>query len=557
MPPQRASAQLAGPADRDAERILEQQQQQARDRAEQFEQSRRRPPHGDEARAPEPASPESGGCAAIREVRLAGGGRYPVDGFATVLAPLRGSCIGIGAIDAALRAITDRYVRDGFVTSRAVVGPQDLKSGILTIFLVEGRVGGVEASGEGKRYGRGELAAAFPVGRGDRLSLRALEQGVDQLARMAKGDPKIDIAPGDAPGTSRVLVHRQPLSRWIRPAILINNDGPASTGRWQTSASLDLDSPLGLADSWSFYYQGAASKDRTRRARAYGGFAALPRGWWTLTLSAGFSSYQSVLAGNGLRFATHGRTSSGSAAIDRMLFRDARNKLSLSLGLSLLDTRNFVQGIALRTSSYRVVSAAADLRWQRRLAKTQLSLAGGYDQGLGVLGAHSVDTGPGGATGRYHRLTFDAAVQSPFALGPTRLSNTVLLRGQWAFDAVFPATRFSLGGSATVRGFRDDGISGRSGAAIREQLGFGIVDLAKAQPALATSVSGYFAYDLGAIVPAGGDPFERGLLQSGSAGLMIRGRHLQAELTLAVPVTAPAWVRHPRALFSSSIRILL
>ncbi|WP_184505062.1 ShlB/FhaC/HecB family hemolysin secretion/activation protein [Sphingomonas endophytica] len=554
---QGAAAQSAGQVDREAQRILEQQQQQARERAEQFDKSRTRPPSGEDAQAPIAAGLRGSGCVVVREVRLSGGNHYPADSFADVVAPLRGDCVGTDAIDAALRAITDRYVRDGFVTTRAMVGPQDLKSGVLTITVIEGRIGGIEGAGSGKHYGAGEIAAAFPNRAGDRLNLRALEQGVDQLARMAKGDPKIDIAPGTAPGTSTVLIARQPLSRWLRPAVLINNEGAASTGRWQASASLDADSLLGIADSWSFYYQGNPSKGRERRNSAYGGFASLPRGWWTLSLSTGYSAYHSVLSGNGLRFATRGRTATGSATLDRMMFRDARNKLALSAGLSLLDTRNFIQGIALRTSSYRIVSGLAGVRWQRRLGKTQLSLSGGYDQGLGLLGAHTVDTGPGGATGRYHRITFDAATQTPLAIGRSRLINALVLRGQAAFDNVFPANRLSLGGSSTVRGFRDDGISGRTGVALREQLGFGIVDLARAQPELATSLSGYLAYDAGAIRPVRDDHFERGLLQSGSAGLMMRSRHVQAEVAAAIPVTAPAWVRHPKALFSTSIRILL
>lgn len=547
----------AAQIDREAQRIQEQQQQQARDRAEQFDRSQSRAPTGKEVRSPDTAGPDGGGCAAIKSVRLVGASRYPLKSFSAILDPLRGSCVGIAAIDAGLRAITDRYVHDGFVTTRAFVGPQDLKSGALTITVIEGQVGGFKGAGDGRSYGTGEMEAAFPARPGDRLNLRALEQGVDQLARLAKGDPKIDIAPGDVPGTSLVLVDRQPLSRWIRPSITINDQGAANTGRWQASAGLEIDSLLGVADSWSLYYQGNASPDRERRAYAYGGFLSLPQGWWTVSMSAGASGYRSVLEGNGLRFTASGRTLTGSATLDRMVFRDAQTKLSLSAGLSLLDTRNLVHGITLRSGSYRIVTGDVGIRWQRRVAKTQLSVSGSYDQGLGALGAHTVDTGPGGATGRFHRLRLDTMAQTPFEIGKSRMTNVFVLRGQWSLDNVFPADRFSLGGPSTVRGFRDDGISGRTGIAFRDQLGIGLIDLGKAYPELATAVSAYLAYDVGAIRPVRGDPFERGSLQSLSAGLMARGRHVQAEFTLAVPLSAPVWVRHSPTLFSTNIRITL
>lgn len=548
---------VPGQVDREAQRILEQQQQQARERADTFRDARDRPPSGEEI-APEPQAPSGpGGCAPIQAVRIVGMTRYRETDFAPDIAALRGACTSIAAIDAALRAITNRYVRDGLVTSRAFVGPQDLKAGTLTITVIEGRVGAVRSAPGPSLYGSQEIAASFPVGKDALLNLRALEQGVDQLARMAKGDPRIDIAPGDVPGTSTVLVKRGPQARWLRPSLAFNNDGPASTGRWQGTASIDADSLLGIADAWSFYYQRDASADRARGSHAYGGFVSLPRGWWTLSLSAGASAYHSVLAGNGLAFATRGRSWNASVLLDRMVHRDAKTKLSLWGGLALSDTQNFIQGIQLRTGSYRIVTARAGARWQRRVGRTQVTASLGYDRGLGILGAHTVDTGPGGATGRFSLIGIEAGAQTPLALGPTRLTNTLLVRGQWGFEALFPAGRFSLGGPSTVRGFRDDGISGRSGIALREQLGFGIVDLARATPGLTTRLSGFLAYDVGAIRAVASDPFERGVLQSMSAGLRAQGRHAQGEVSVSVPLSAPAWVRHPAALVSATMRILL
>lgn len=507
--------------------------------------------------APEAAGGD-GGCTAIRAVRIVGMTRYRDSDFATEIDALRGTCTSVSAIDGALRAITNRYVRDGFVTSRAFVGPQDLKAGTLTITVIEGRVSDLNGVNEnGKRYGPREIAAAFPTGPGKILNLRALEQGVDQLARMGKGDPKIDIAPGETLGTSTVLVKRQPLARWIRPALAINNDGSSSTGRWQGTASVDADSLLGFGEAWSLYYQRGLGDDAERGSHAIGGFVALPHGWWTLSLSGGSSAYHSVLEGNGLRFRSEGSTWNGSATLDRMMYRDAKNKLSISAGLSLLDTENSIQGIRLQTGSYRIVTAEFGTRWQRRIGKSQLSLAASYDHGLDILGANTVDTGPGGATGRYNLVSGEAAVQAPFAIGPTRLSNTTLLRGQWGFDNLFPAQRFSLGGASTVRGFRDDGISGRTGVLLRDQVNFGIVNIGGASPHLATGLSGYLGYDIGAIRAGGEDPYERGVLQSLSAGLKAQGRHLQAELSISVPISAPSWVRYPTALVSTSIRILL
>ena len=551
-----AQSSTQGP-DREAQRIQEQQQQQARERAERFDELQQRPPSGAEPQAEAGSEDnEGGGCAAIREVKLVGMTRYAPAAFSAALAPLAGDCVNVGAINTALRAITNHYVADGYVTSRAFVGPQDLKAGTLTISVIEGAVSGIESKGA-RPYRRGELAGAFPTSKGKVLNLRALEQGVDQLARLQGGDPSIDIAPGEVPASSTVLVARKVQGGWLRPVVAINNDGAASTGRLMGTATLDIDSPLGLADLWSLYFSRNLGGDPTQGNHAWGGFVSLPRGWWTLSLSGGKSAYHSVLSGNGLSFVSNGETWNAGATLERMMHRDAHSKLSLSAGLAFIDTRNFIQGIQLRTGSYRIASARADVHWQHGAGVSLISANLGYVRGLGILGAYAPDTGPGGPRGRYNLISADAAWQSRFAIGPKRFTNALTLRGQWGFDNLFPAPRFSLGGTSTVRGFRDDGISGRSGFVLREQLGLGIADLARKDPRFATSISGFVAYDLGGIRASDYSPYERGVMQSASLGLKARHRHVEADLALSLPISAPTFVRHKGSEIFASLRVML
>lgn len=541
---------------RDLDRILEQQQQQFRMRAQEFGDGQRSAPTGAEIPAEEAPVLRPGGCAAISQIRIQGMTRYGEREFSAVINALKGPCVGVEAIDAALRAITNRYVEDGFITSRAFVGPQDLKSGTLTITVIEGRLSAIRSGGD-KGYGQAELDAAFAGATGGILNLRALEQGVDQLARMAKAEPSIDIAPAATRGASDVVVLRKPQAFWLRPSGSFNNDGSASTGRLQAGLGLDVDSLFGVADVWSFYYQRNASSETDRGNEAYGAFVSVPYGWWTFSLSAGASTYHSLLVGNDLSFETNGRSQNASLVADRMLFRDARTKLTATAALSLLDTRNSIQGIRLRTSSYRIVSASLGTRLQRRAGRSLLSASLSYERGLDILGAETVDTGPGGATGLFNLIGADLMLQSVFDVGGLRLTNLAMVRGQWGLDNLFPAQRFSLGGRATVRGFRDDGLSGRTGALFREQIGAELLTIGRSTPAWQTVVSGYVAYDAGGIAPRRGDPFERGVLQSATLGLRAQGPRIQSEVALSLPISAPDFVNHKSREIAVSLRISL
>lgn len=551
---------VPGQVNRDAERLQEIERERQRAREEQFRQSQSAPPQATPIAPQAELVGDAGGCAAIRSVTIKGMTRYRESDFAVDLGKLTGDCVSIADINAVLRTITNRYIADGYVTSRAVIGPQDLKGGVLEIIVIEGQLEGISSEGVGSKrtYRKGELAAAFPGTKGRQLNLRDLEQGVDQLARLGSAEPDIDIAPAELPGASNLIVRRKRADAPIRASYAANNDGSANTGRIQSTATLDIDSPLGFADFWSLYYSRDLENREGRGSEGYGAFVSIPYGYTTLTLSGGRFTFDSILQGVDQAFANSGVSTNGSATLDHLLFRDAKTKLSVSAGLALLDTVNRIQGIKLRTSSYRLVSGAINLRAQRRIGKGLATADLGFTRGLDIFGANSVDTGPGGAQLVFRKLEASFGYQTRTDVFGVPVNYSGVLRGSAALDPVFPAERFSLGGSSTVRGFRDDGISGRSGLFTRQQIGFPLLSLFGDKTAgTQTSFSGIIGYDAGGIRPRKGDAFERGFLHSSTIGLRVNNKRVAGEFTLSAPLSAPDTVKQRSLEFSASLRLVL
>ena len=545
---------------RDAERLQEIERERIRAREEQFRQSQTAPPQATLVAPETEIAADAGGCAAVRSVRVKGMTRYIQRDFATDLAKLSGDCVSIGDINAVLRAITNRYIAGGYVTSRAVIGPQDLKSGIIEIAVIEGQLNDISSEGVNakRRYSRGELAAAFPGTKGRQLNLRDLEQGVDQLARLGAAEPDIDIAPADLPGASTLIVRRKRVDTPLRASYAVNNDGSANTGRIQSTASLDIDSPLGSADFWSLYYSRDLENRQGRGSKGYGAFVSIPYGYTTLTLSGGRYSFDSILQGVDQAFANTGVSTNGAATLDHLLFRDAKTKLSVSAGLSLLDTVNRIQGIKLRTSSYRLVSGTINFRAQRRIGAGLATADFGFTRGLDIFGADSVDAGPGGAQLVFRKLEGSLGYQTRTNVVGVAVNYSGVLRGAAALDPVFPGERFSLGGSSTVRGFRDDGISGRSGLFTRQQIGFPLFSIFGGKTAgTQTRFSGLVGYDAGGIAPRKGDTFERGFLHSATVGVRVNNKRVAGDFTLSAPLSAPETVRRRDLELSASLRLTL
>ena len=516
-------------------------------------------------------------CLVVRTVEIKGMERYSRKSFASELATLVGDCITITAIDKVLRQITNRYIGDGYITSRAVIGPQDLANGTLEIIVIESQLEGITSEGvEGARpYRRGELATAFPGIKKRLLNLRDIEQGVDQLARLGSAEPNIDIAAGILPATSNLIVRRKRADHPFRFSYAANNDGQATTGRIQSTASVDVDSVLGIGDFLSLYYSRDLEGKRDTGSKGYGAFFSLPYGYTTLTVSGGRYQFESILQGNDQAFANTGDSINGALTLDQLIFRDSRTKISLSAGLSFLDTSNRIQDIKLETSSYRLVNGTIFFRLQRRFGdkkilnpvtnetqttqgKSYFSANIGFTRGLDIFGATAIDTGDGGARVVFRKIEADIGFQTDLRIFRVPVRYSGVVRGQTTLDPVFPAERFSLGGSSTVRGFRDDGISGRSGVFTRQQIGFGLFSLFGTKTnGTQTAFSSFIGYDAGGILPRNDDPFERGFLQSATLGLRFGNQRLEGELALSKPISAPDTVNKRDLEFSASVRLIL
>lgn len=539
---------------RQAERVQERVREEQRQREEQLRSEQQVAPTGNEILPPVQEMPARGECVTVSQIAVQGISIYPQDRFTALTEPVIGTCVFITDINVILRAITNQYIKDGYVTSRALIAPQDLADGKVEIVVIEGALNDIRAE-EGK-IGPSELRSAFPGLKGNILNLRDIEQGIDQMVRVPSFDPSIDIAPAQALGSSDLLIKRKPAARAIRPSLILDNDGQASTGRWQSTTTLDLDNVVGLLDFSSVYFSRNIDSAAAGDTQSFGGFVSLPHGYWTLNMSAGYSDYESIISGNGLDFVSDGETYNGSLSLERLFFRDSDTKFSATLGMNLFDTTNRIQSIRLATSSYRLVSANAHLRLQQRLFKGLLDAGLGITHGLDIFGAQAVDNGPGGPNMRFTKVSVNLSFREPIALAGVKLQYSLAMRGQLGFDPLFPAQRFSIGGSSTVRGFRDDGNSGRTGAIVRQQVNAEVADLfGSLSPKFQSKLVIFSAYDAGGIAKRLDDRFERGFLHSATFGLQVISRLFTVEIATSLPISSPSFIRHNDAEVTANIRL--
>ncbi|WP_060508359.1 ShlB/FhaC/HecB family hemolysin secretion/activation protein [Pseudomonas sp. NBRC 111124] len=452
--------------------------------------------------------------------------------------PWVGQCLGVVQLNALLKAITDHYLSIGQVTSRAYLPQQDLTTRRLEIQVVEGRLEGLK-SGDDSGLSARELAMTFPGTVGERLNLRDIEQMVDQLNRLPSNQAKMELMPGNTVGASTVDVRNTPAKPW-RANLSRNNEGQRATGEQQWAYGLEWDSPLGLADQLLVRGGHDAVSDHQHTSHSEMLNYNLPWGWWNFNYAYSQSAYRSQAMANNFAFKQTGDTQNHQFRAERVIYRDSVSKTALNSGLAYLRSNNFIEDSRLKNSSNRLSEAQFGINHGRRIGTAFVNLDLGMQQGIGAFGAQPRQTdAPGDPDARYRKYTLTLSYLQPFSMGGERLSFSSLLTGQRSEDPLFSPQRMSLGGLSSVRGYKDQFLTGDSGGYWRNDLRWSRPIHPEWLRPLLAEYGASVGYDQGVIRHDRFSGDQHGRVSSHSLELFARGQHLAASVTFAHSLERP------------------
>jgi len=493
---------------------------------------------GKAAKPAQPVAPADARCFPIKDIELKGADSLTAGEKARLLKPFLDQCLGVTQLNELLKVITDHYIEKGLVTSRAYLPQQDLSAGHLKVLVVEGKLEGLKGA-DGSKLSDRELGMAFPGKTGELVNLREIEQMVDQLNRLPSNQAQMELSPGKAVGGSEVLVKNTPQTPW-RAGLSRSNDGQRSTGEQQWGTTFDWDSPLGLADQLNLRGGHDAVSDHQHTSNNAMLNYSLPWGWWDFTYTYSQSEYRSQAQSNGFNFKQTGDSENHQLRVERVIHRDAVSKTSLSTGLSYLRTNNFIEDSKLALSSNRISEAQFGINHGRRIGSAFVNLDLGMQEGIGLLDAQgNGHPGPGEPDARYRKYTGTVSYLQPFKVWGESFSFSSLMTGQRSEDVLFSPQRTSLGGQSSIRGYKDQSLSGDSGGYWRNDLRWSRpVSLEWLRPVFAEYGTS-LGYDQGVISGNRYNGDQHGRMSSDSVELFARGQHVAASVTFAHSLERP------------------
>ncbi|MDZ7322636.1 ShlB/FhaC/HecB family hemolysin secretion/activation protein [Kosakonia sacchari] len=515
------------PADRDA--VRQQQEQLLRQNQQQRDELERATPLPRAGLAP--SDTQAGGpCFDIHTITLSGVTLINAKAQQKLLAPWQNQCLNMAKITGLTAAISDWYISRGYITSRAFLTEQDLSHGELRIVVLEGKLRHIRLEGESPRI----LKMVFPGLEGKVLNLRDIEQGMEQINRLRSQPVQIEIVPDSEPGYSTVNLTATPEFP-LSASVSLDNSGQKSTGENQLNGSLTGNNLLGLADKW--FVSGGRSSDFATGydAQSFQAGFSIPYGYSLLDYSYAWSNYRTTILNQGFPWVSTGDTKTHRLNLSRVIFRNGDIKTALSAGITQRASRNWLNDAPLVSSTRNLSSLQLGISHTQKLLGGVATFNPTYSHGMPWFNAET-DEGKTGDVPRaqFRKGSLSASFQRPLTSDLLWLTS---LYGQWSPDRLYGSERLTLGGESSVRGFKEQYISGDNGGYWRNEVNYTLFTL----PVLG-QISATAALDGGWLEKDRLDRYAAGTLWGAAAGLGSAGRWFASQVSVGTPLRYPDWL---------------
>lgn len=293
----------------------------------------------------------------VTDVRVVGSTVFDEATLEAIVAPYENREVTLAELQQAADEITQLYLNEGYITSRAVVSTQTVVDGMVQIDVIEGELAEIVVEGTDRLadYVRVRIAQ----GGTQPLNQAALE---DQL-RLLRVDPMFDsveasLRAGSGVGKSRLIVRVEEADT-IGGSIFSDSYSPPSVGNVRIGASLQFRNLAGLGDTLF----SSAVWTNTAGSKVYelGYRVPISPMNGTLVVRATPNEFE-ITDPNQPTFAlgTEGSTDIYEVAVRQPLIRTPREEFALSLGYRYREGSTLISGIITDATTTNVLSFGQD-----------------------------------------------------------------------------------------------------------------------------------------------------------------------------------------------------
>jgi hemolysin activation/secretion protein len=476
----------------------------------------------------------------VRRFEVVGSTVFSAAELERVTARWTGKPIAFAQLLQVATAVTDRYLRAGYITSGAYIPVQKLAGGTVKIQVVEGRLEDIQIEIRRGRLSPEYVRDRLAIATAPPLNVNRLRQAL-QLLQL---DPLVDrlqaeLATGTQPGTN-VLAVAVTGAKTFRTSLQLHNTRNPNVGTFERSVTLTEANLLGWGDGIDATYANTQGSNR------FEGSYTLPVNPRNGTLRFHYQlTGSTIVEPPADDFDIDVDSRSFDLTFRQPLLRRATatgdRELALSVTAERRENDTQVGGFefplfegADEEGKTRLTVLRLQQEWLQRSRRDVLALQSQFGLGLGAFGSTTNNDQPDGQFFAWRgQLLYSRLLGSTLPLLPVRPS--LLLRSdlQLAADRLLPLEQFSLGGRETVRGYRQDALVTDSGGTVSAEVRWPVARVPEWQATL--QLAPFVDLGMGWNVEAD-DPSPNALVGVGVGAIWQLGDRITARLDWGLPL---------------------
>lgn len=384
----------------------------------------------------------------IKAFRITGAREFSEAHLLALLADSTDRELSLAQLQGLAERITAHYREQGYLLARAYLPAQDIKDGLLTIAVLEGRLGKVQLDNRSLLNDATAQRQLDDLHPGDAVQAAALERSLLLLNELPGAEVHSTLKPGASVGLTDLDVSLGAGPR-VAGSLEADNFDNRYTGSERLGGNLAINSPTGLGDSLSL--RGLTSGAGMNYGRlAY----QLPLGPQATQVGVAWSEMRYELGEDFASLDAHGKASIGSVYALQPLLRSRQARLDGQLSYerkrledqvdatdTTLDKTLDVWSLGLSGSHQDSLLGGGAMQYGASLVAGNLELDAASD----ALDDAGLDT-----RGHYAKLAFQLTRLQRLT---DRFSLQLRASGQRAAKNLDSSEKLSLGGAYAVRAY--------------------------------------------------------------------------------------------------------
>lgn len=349
-----------------------------------------------------------------------------------------------GDIEVIINGIKAKYKEKGYLTTSAYLPEQEIRDGVVTIKIVEGKAGELKTEGT-KWFPSGLIKKYIHLKKNELLNILSLERDIIRLNKNADVEVKTVISAGAKSETSDVTLKVKDYFPYHFGASA-DNQGTRLVG--QARAMLSFRSSDLTGNNDSLYTSYLFSKWSNAQSVSY----VFPLDTYGTKMGFSYSHFHMRLGKEFKDARITGDTQTLGGYITKELYLSSEAEAYLTAGLDVKSTKKHLNGVTSSDDQMRIPYFGVDVTKNDSFGSTTISPR--FDFGTGhFLGASSYNYSAasrpdtGGFFFKYEQGV--TRVQRMFL----ESYSIIKFQAQAATETLAPSEQMQIGGAGTVRGY--------------------------------------------------------------------------------------------------------